>query len=278
VSSAEPEPARGLDLLRARVALRDRSIPDVLDLAMRFIVVRGRSYAKVALVSLAPLVLVSVAAGFVLGWRLAWFVSLPLAILTEIPFTVLASRLVFQEEVRARDVLAAAFRAAPGIAFARLLSIGLTVVGLALLVIPGVWLATTFFFLSEVMLLERASIGRAIGRSQKVAGSVLSEVLIGMITLALVPLGGVVLFDTAGRFILGELLQFATPAPVWSSGGSVLATLGLFAQVPYLATARFFLYLNVRTRSEGWDIQTRFHAIAARRLEGEARAGTRRAA
>ena len=30
------------------------------------------------------------------------------------------------------------------------------------------------------------------------------------------------------------------------------------------ATARFFLYLNVRTRAEGWDIQTRFAALAAR--------------
>jgi hypothetical protein len=45
--------------------------------------------------------------------------------------------------------------------------------------------------------------------------------------------------------------------------------LGLFAQVPYLATARFFLYLNVRTRAEGWDIQTRFAAIAARAAADE---------
>ena len=51
---------------------------------------------------------------------------------------------------------------------------------------------------------------------------------------------------------------------MWTEGGGVLATLGLFAAVPYLATARFFLYLNVRTRAEGWDIQTRFAAIAAR--------------
>ena len=31
-----------------------------------------------------------------------------------------------------------------------------------------------------------------------------------------------------------------------------------------LATARFFLYLNVRTRTEGWDIQTRFAQLAMR--------------
>jgi hypothetical protein len=51
---------------------------------------------------------------------------------------------------------------------------------------------------------------------------------------------------------------------LWSSGWSTLAAFGLFAQVPYVATARFFLYLNTRTGAEGWDIQTRFAGLAAR--------------
>ena len=53
---------------------------------------------------------------------------------------------------------------------------------------------------------------------------------------------------------------------MWSDGWSVLSLLGFWLFVPYVVTARFFVYLDVRTRSEGWDIQTRFLALAARTL------------
>ena len=36
------------------------------------------------------------------------------------------------------------------------------------------------------------------------------------------------------------------------------------------ATTRFFVYLDVRTRAEGWDIQTRFAALARRDAEAGA--------
>ncbi|MBX3221242.1 MAG: hypothetical protein KF795_12035 [Labilithrix sp.] len=265
-------PARGggLDLLHARVSFRDRSVSDVLDLALRFIVVEGRTYAKVALGSLLPLAAISLLAAWKVGWPASWAIALPLATIAEIPFTVLASRLVFQDRVQAREVLRAALRDGPRVVVARVLAGTLIALGATLLVIPGVWLATTFLFLSEVMLLERAPIGQALGRAQRVTASAASEVLVGTILFLLVPAGSVLLADIAGRMVLGELLQFRPPRPVWAEGGGVLATLGLFAQVPYLATARFFLYLNVRTRAEGWDIQTRFAAIAARAEEGTA--------
>jgi hypothetical protein len=254
----------GLDLVQARVAFRDRPLADVLDLALRFVVVHGRSYAKVVLGAVVPLAALSLLAGWKLGWTAAWAVSLPLAIVAEVPFTVLASRLVFQEHVRARDVLHAALRDGPRVVVVRALAAALIALGMTGLVVPGFWLATIFLFLGEVMLLERASVGQVFGRSQRVASSAVSEVLLGVLVLGLVPIGSVLLADIAGRTILGELLLFRPPRPFWTEGGGVLATLGLFAQVPYLATARFFLYLNVRTRAEGWDIQTRFAAVAAR--------------
>jgi len=254
----------GLDLLRARVTFRDRSVSDVLDLALRFLVVEGRSYAAVALGSLAPLLAISLAAGWKLGGAAAWAGAIPLAAIAEVPFTVLASRLVFQDRVSARDVLASARRDGPRVVLARLLAAALVAIGMSLFVVPGVWLASIYLFLSEVMLLERASIGQAFGRALRVASSAASEVIVGVLVLVLVSVGSVLLADIAGRAVLGELLQFRPPRPVWTEGGSVLAMIGLFAAVPYLATARFFLYLNIRTRAEGWDIQTRFAAIAAR--------------
>jgi hypothetical protein len=268
-AAARREPARGggLDLLRARVVLRDRSVSDVLDLALRFTSVHGLSYAKVALGSVVPLATASLLAGRTLGWATSWAVALPLAMIAEVPFTVLASRLVFEDRVRARDVLGSALRDSPRVIFARALALTLAVLGTLALVLPAIWLAIIFLFLGEVILLERATIGQAFGRSQRIASSATSDVLIGVLVLGLIPIASILIADIGGRSILGELLQFRPPRPVWTEGGSALATLGLFAQVPYLATSRFFLYLNVRTRAEGWDIQTRFAAIAARATE-----------
>ncbi len=261
-------PARGgIDLLHARVAFRDRPLSDVLDLALRFLVVHGRAYGLVALGTIVPMLALSLVAGLLIGWRTAWVVAIPLALVAEIPFTVLASRLVFEERVSARDVLVTGLREAPRVFFVRVLSAVLFVMGLAMLIVPGFWLATIFLFQSEVLLLERASIGQAFGRAQRVASSATSDVFVGVLSLALVLVVGVLLADIAGRAVIGELLQFRPPRPLTSAGGGVLAIAGLFALLPYLATARFFLYLNVRTRAEGWDIQTRFAAIAAREAE-----------
>ncbi len=253
-----------LDLLRARVVFRDRSASDVLDLALRFVAVHGRPYAKVGLASVVPLAVVSLAAGHLLHPFTAWVVAATLAAVAEIPFTVLASRLVFQDDVRAADVLRAALRDAPRVLAMRAIVLVIVLLGLGVFVIPGVWLAALFLFTSEVVLLERSHVAGGLGRSQWLGSNAMSEALIGVLVTTLVPVGAALFADVTGRAAIGELLQFRPPHPVWSSGWSTLAAIGLFVQVPWVATARFFLYLNIRTRTEGWDIQTRFAGLAAR--------------
>jgi hypothetical protein len=254
----------GLDVLGARVVLRDRAVSDVFDLAIRFIAVEGATYAKVALGSVVPGALATIAAGLAVGWWVALAVGVLAASVAETAFTLLASRLVFREGVRAGDILRAAASDAPRVLVARSLALLAALLGLLAFFIVGVWARAVFLFVPEVMLLERASLGQAFARAQRVASVALSDVLVGGCLLALVPLGSILLADVAGRAVIADLLQFTAPPPIWVSHGSVLGALGLFAAVPYVATARFLLYLNVRTRTEGWDIQTRFHAIAAR--------------
>lgn len=244
----------------ARVAFRDRAVVDVLDLALRFLVVQARSYAKVGLVVLVPSLAIVLAAGKLLGWPAAWGIALPVALLAELPFTVLASRLVFEERVRARDVLVSAAVALPRLAVARFLSIAAIAIALCLLVVPGVWLAASLLFLGEVLLLERGP--RTIARTERLASHGLDGVLLALVTLALLPVLAVLFADVAGRGLLGELFEIRPPLPIWRSYGGVLPALGLVAQVPFRATTRFFVYLNVRTRVEGWDIQNRFVRIA----------------
>ena len=70
--------------------------------------------------------------------------------------------------------------------------------------------------------------------------------------------------DVAGRSVVSDVLEFRAPPSMFEAGGGWLPMLGFWIVVPFVATARFLLYLDFRTRSEGWDVQTRFAAIAAR--------------
>ncbi len=258
-----------LDVMHARVSFRRRAILDILDLALRFIAVNGTLYAKIAAVVLLPSIAVTLLAELAWGWIGAWIVAFVVSLLAQVPFTVLASRLVFQERVAARAVLRAAAREVPRILVMR---IGWAVaVGLSLVLVVGpVWLGSLFLFVDEVMILERSRIGPAFGRSNRIVSSGFWHACRGMVMVAVVPVLAVLLADIGGRALLSELLQFRSPAPMWSAGGSVLAILGWFAIVPFATTARFFTYLDMRTRAEGWDIQTRFAAIAARSEQREA--------
>jgi hypothetical protein len=251
-----------LDLVQAKVAFRDRPVMDVLDLALRFIVVHARSYALVAVAVLVPAALASLACGAALGWPWAWAVALPLSVAAQVPFTVLASRLVFEERVPLRRVLHVPLADLSRLFVGRLLATTLIAFGTLLLFVPGLFIAPLFVFVSEVTLLERQRVFHALTRAQRLASTAMGDVVVGTGALTFVTMASVVVADIAGRSILREVLQFKEPPPLWVAHGGTLATLGLFAQVPYLATSRFFLYLNVRTRAEGWDIQTRFAAIA----------------
>ena len=259
-----------LDVMHARVAFRNRAFIDVMDLALRFLAVHAKLYAKVSLIVLTPSVALTLLAAWAWDWTAAGVVAFVLSFVAQVPFTVLASRLVFQEKVSAWAVMRAATREIPRI-FVMRLGWALTVAtGTVFLFVPGLWLAALFLFVDEVMILERSAISPAFGRSNRIAMGGIGDALIGVCMTVLVPALAILLADVGGRALIGELLQFRPPVPAWTAGGSVLAVLGWFGVLPYVATARFFTYLNMRTRAEGWDIQTRFAAIAARNQLGEA--------
>ena len=252
-----------MDILRARVVFRERSLLDVLDLALRFLVVHVKPYAIVAAATLLPSLGITWAAGHFLGWAVAWGTGIFLAFATAIPFTLLASRLVFQDDVKATAVLASSLREVPRVLFARVLWLVLVAIA-SIFVLPLIWVGTAYLFTDEVLLLERASIGASFKRSQAVATTSFGDAFLAVFVFATTVFGAVALADYGGRSVIGELLQIEPPRSLWTEGGSLLAIVGLFAIVPFVTTARFFAYLNIRTRSEGWDIQIRFSEIASR--------------
>ncbi len=252
-----------MNVLQARVVFRDRPLADVLDLALRFCAVQGLRYAKVALATTVPLFGITLAVAYAGGPVWGWLTAIPLAIAAQLPFTVLASRLVFQDDVTVKNVLAIALKEAPRVIFVRTITLALVVASSIFVIVPFV-LAAIFLFLGEVMLLERAPLAAAMTRARRVSVSSVGDALLAIFALALIPAAAILLAEVGGRGVMSGLLQLRPPAALWDEGWSVLAFAGLFAIAPYAATARFFVYLNIRTRTEGWDIQTRFAAIAAR--------------
>lgn len=265
-----PREAPPSPVAEARVVLRDRSTPDVLDLALRFLARHRVPFAKVGLVVLLPGVALTWAAGATLGWGLGWLVAIALGLVAQAPFTELASRLVFERDVRVRDVLRRALGRVPRVLLVRGVQLIAIATASLFFFVPGLLVAALLFFVGEVVLLERVPLGASLSRLQRLASGA-GDAALGFLLLVVLHAVCTVMGDVCGRAVLTDLLSWTAPEPAWEHGGSLLAACGFWLFVPFAALARFFLYLNVRTRAEGWDIQTRFAAIA-RRAEAEAEA------
>jgi hypothetical protein len=253
-----------LDLSRTRVVLRERALLDVFDLALRFIAEHGAGYARTAALVLPPFVVASILLGRAWGATAAWCFAIGVSTFAAAPFTLLASRLVFEDDVRATAVIGAALRSGWTIVRLRAVVLAGALVGGSVLLVPGVWSATVTTFVIEVATLERSTVRGALARSAALVRRATGEAAMGLLLLCFLHAAAALSAESGGRAIIGVLLESRAPASVWTEGWSWLTLAGFWAFVPYAATVRLFVYLDIRTRSEGWDIQTRFVALAAR--------------
>jgi hypothetical protein len=194
---------------------------------------------------------------------IVWCIAITLSVMAE-PFIVgLASRLVFDETATVRDgfsVGARAFWRVIGVRILQAMALGAT----SLFVVAPAWVAAILLFAPEAALLERASPFTACGRSQRLAGRSTGEAIIAALLLMAARVAAAPLGDYVLRTTMTQLFDSSAPPSIWDEGVTVFSLIGFFLAVPIVALVRFFLYLNVRTRAEGWDVQTRFMAIAQR--------------
>jgi len=256
-----------MDLMRARVTLRERPLLDVFDLAVRFCTLNAGAYARLSLAVVLPAAAASLAVAHFGGWWLGWATAVVLSSFATAPFVALASRLVFADAVGTGEAILMALRALPRITGIRLLQLLALLASTVMLWLPWLWIGSVLLFVIEVVILEQASVGATFGRAQRIANAQFGTAAGAMLITLLAPLGAAMLADVAGREILQSVLEIKPPPSMFREGGSWLALAGWWSALPLLATARFFVYLDIRTRSEGWDIQTRFAAIAARVAE-----------
>jgi hypothetical protein len=270
-----------MNLARCQVVLRARGIGEILDLASLIAFSHALGlYARLAIFALLPAYGACLALRYALGldWVFVWLIAVPMASYCQGVFTIAAGRWLFAEGIGVGHVLKAfAARAVSffGAWFIRWMALAfLTLMGL----LPGALPGTLLLFVPEAALLELASPFEAQGRSSQCSRFDRGRALLMWACLALSVLAFVGLAEVLCDGLVDGILQLGEPfETLWPDGGSPYALLGLFLSAPYVATARFLMYIDGRTRGDGWDIQVKFMAIsrqmeaAGGRLAGAAR-------
>ncbi len=256
-----------MNLGASAIVLRPRPLAETLDLACRLSCGLALGlYARLAAVVLLPCLvgclLLRYAGGY--SWTFVWAVAITLGAVTQGVFTVAVGRLLFSEELTIGRVLRLFGRRLGSylvmlfLSRALLAATSLTV----FLGLPFLW--PRLLVVHEASLLEGASAVDSISRANRFIAGRISSAFLAILALLAIQAGIAVTAELLGQGLVGELLQLGKPfGELFKDGGSAFALTGLFLSVPYVATARFLYYLDSRTRSDGWDVQVRFMAIAA---------------
>jgi len=248
---------------QCRVALRPRGPLEVFDLCVRLVRANLRDVVALFAVTVGPM--------WVALGALAWWlegdpqVLVPLLVAAALPlpapFSVLSGRLLFAPRFPARAVLRDLLHHLPQLAWAWLVQLGVLVVGVATCGLG--WMAghSVWLFIEETALLERVGAGRSLQRSMRLASAHPGAALAG--TMGRLVLTGwcVVVAEAGGQALLGTVLQLGAPfGSAWSGIVTPWVVLGALSAQPLFAMYRLLLYVDVRTRVEGWDLQVRLRA------------------
>jgi hypothetical protein len=142
----------------------------------------------------------------------------------------------------------------------------------AALLVPLPIFAARWFFVVEAVLLESAMPFPAFTRSSRLVlhrgGPCLGLALSSLLAPVLFALAA----ELLGFSLIELTLQMGRPfGALFTDGGSAYAVIGALLSAPFVASASFLGYIDLRTRKEGWDIQLRFMALVDG--EGQPRRG-----
>jgi hypothetical protein len=262
-----------VNLGASAIVLRPRTLAEVLDLACRVSMSLALGlYARLSAVLLLPMFAGCLALKYAAGWH--WVAVLAVAALggtlVQGVFTVGVGRLLFSEALGARQALrlfGKRLGAYLGMLFSTraLLLLSATPFGFGL---PFAW--PRVFYAYEACLLEGAGPVDAIKRANRFVHDRVLPTLGALLAILLTQAAMVVTTELLCQGLVSEVLQLGKPfGSLWADAGSPYALAGLLLSFPYVATARFLLYINGRTSSDGWDVQLKFMAIVM--AEGERR-------
>jgi hypothetical protein len=264
-----------VQLDNTRIAIRERTFVDVLDLALRVVRWCAGPLTVALAAGIVPMFLLNAyllsgfeEADFEVGFPIWYMIDVVLLIVWEIPLatapaTLYLGQTLFEERPSARRIAGTLVRSLPQL-------IWYQVVLRAIILIPPawLWLFTQRAYLNEVILLERTPF------VQKTAANPSTGRRCGMLHfgrggdlfgrwVAAVAAGAIVAASCWASMFLGGALFVSEwdPAGVWCTHGWHLAVwlvVGLFTVV------RFLGYLDLRIRREGWEVELLMRAEGVR--------------
>ena len=261
-----------MNVERAGVVLRERSLSEVMDLALRFVFgLAPRTFARLGLAVLAPALAATLAARWLLdlGWFWVWLLAVALGGFLQGAFTIAAGRVMFSDAVSTKEAVLELLRRSIPYSVALVLSRAFILLGaLFIVTLPFAWMR--MLYVHEAVLLERAAGVEALRRSNRFvahhARNAFGILLSFWVAIAM----SIATAELFGQAFVSFVLQSGEPFSLLRDGGSPYALAGWFTSVPFVATARFLTYIDTRTRRDGWDIQIRFIAIEAAAAERHA--------
>jgi hypothetical protein len=252
-----------VNLSRARIVLRPRSRLECLDLAFRYVSDARGVFGRIFAALLIPAFAATAAARGVFGrpWWEVWLIAVCLGSLLGGAFTVASGKLLFEDAPAAAPLLSTFARRFRSYFGAWLLS--RLLIGLGSLVViagPSAWVR--WAFVAEAALLEDASGTGALRRSARISSAGIGRVLGMLVTTVVISFAIVFFTDQIGFSILEDVLSIPVNTDhLMNDGGSYLAIAGYFISVPWAAAGRFLVYVDDRTRQDGWDVQVRLMAL-----------------
>lgn len=261
-----------MNLDRTTIAVRERRLPELYDLALLVCRRHAGALAVLALVGCGPWILLD-------GWLLAdgreesaglrwWLLLLLMAAqlpLATAPIAAYLGQAMFDEHPRVATALRDGFRRWGALLLAGLYRTILALLPLLLVLWPS--------HLVESLVLERSTGRDAWRRAHALrsagGGAAAMHLLIGLL------LAVAALWCLAGTWqALSGILLHADPwgDQNWfdiSAGPGWPAQVALWLTTVFTAVVRFLAYIDLRTRHEGWEIGLALQR-AARRLDGTA--------
>jgi len=121
-------------------------------------------------------------------------------------------------------------------------------------------------FITEAGVLEAVPFGRMLRRSQVLSSGHLGIAIAGALAQLFLLLWFAALFELGGQMIVAWVLQLGAPFGRLQDGQlTPWLVAGILSAQVLFAAYRLFLYVDVRTRVEGWDLQVALRAAALTR-------------
>lgn len=285
-----------MQLDHTRIVVRERGIPELFDLTFRVCRAFALPLAATIALGAAPMIALNIwlirdhladvefdvdlLPTYSYLWRLGFLIVLEIP-LAAVPTTLFLSQVMFRENLNYGQMAKDALTALPQLALYQLLPRGLLVLWAVTADSPG-WIGLCSFlllielflryavwpYLNEVILLERnpifrkssqgmSTLRRALALHSRNAGDLFGRWLVSLL------FGGawavaLWLALAYGRFLATG--SIALDVPLFT----VYLQLALWIVIGYFHVARFLSYLDLRIRNEGWEIELRLRAAAAR--------------